>query len=134
MHHPHELIIYSRENVFKLNDIPHQCLLKTESSDNNKIRNTPTFLEHIVTRIMQYISLTGALNPSTYQLFKGTVIYCCDKKQSKTPQSSSNAQTRATYTGVLDKNLIRKCYRSIGYPIEPPSKVYKENQVTTKRV
>ena len=37
-------------------------------------------------------------------------------------------------TGMLDKNWIRLFYRSIGYPIEYPSKLYEENQETIKRV
>ena len=35
---------------------------------------------------------------------------------------------------MIDKNWIRVVYRSIGYPIEPPSNVYEENQATIKRV
>ena len=38
------------------------------------------------------------------------------------------------YTGVLDQNWIRKFFRSIGYPIGPPSKIYEENQAKVRRV
>ena len=36
------------------------------------------------------------------------------------------------YTGVLDKNCIRDLFRLIGYLIEPPSKIYEDNQSTIK--
>ena len=35
---------------------------------------------------------------------------------------------------MLDQNWIRDLFRSIGYPIGPPSKLYKDNQATIKRV
>ena len=38
------------------------------------------------------------------------------------------------YTGVLDQNWTRKLFRSIGYPIGPPSKLYEDKQSTLKRV
>ena len=38
------------------------------------------------------------------------------------------------YKGVLDQNWIRDFFRSIGYPIGPPSKVYEDNQATIKIV
>ena len=37
------------------------------------------------------------------------------------------------YTGVLDKHWIRKLFRSIGYPIGPPSKLYEDKQATIER-
>ena len=33
-------------------------------------------------------------------------------------------------TGVLDQNWIRNFFRSIDYPIGPPSKIYKNSQET----
>ena len=60
--HPHEPIIYPKENNLKLNDIPHQNFFKVVSSEI-KISNTPTFFTHIVTRITHKIFLTGALQP-----------------------------------------------------------------------
>ena len=38
------------------------------------------------------------------------------------------------YTWVLDKNWIRDFFRSIGYTIGPPPKIYEDNQSTIKRV
>ena len=38
------------------------------------------------------------------------------------------------YTGVLDKNWIRKFYISIGCPIGTPSKLYEDNKETIKVV
>ena len=36
------------------------------------------------------------------------------------------------YTGVLDQNWIINLFRSIGYPIGPPSKIYEDNRATIK--
>ena len=38
------------------------------------------------------------------------------------------------YTRVLDKNLIRNFYISIGYQIGPPSKIYEDKQATNKGI
>ena len=38
------------------------------------------------------------------------------------------------YTAVLYQNWIRYLFRSIGYPIGPPSKLYGDNQATVKIV
>ena len=54
---------------------------------------------------------------STVHLFNSYLIYCCARKQSETSRSISNAETRSMYTGVLNKNWIRKFFRSIVYPI-----------------
>ena len=37
------------------------------------------------------------------------------------------------YKGVLDQNWIRDLFRSIGYPIGPPSKIYEDNQATIEK-
>ena len=39
MHHPHEPIIYSRKNTFKLNNIPYQCLFKAGFAEIKKLSN-----------------------------------------------------------------------------------------------
>ena len=70
----------------------------------------------------------------TVHLFNDTLIYWCSSKQPETPRISSNTETRAIYTGVLDQNWIRDFFRSIGYPIGPPPKLYEDNQATIKRV
>ena len=46
----------------------------------------------------------------------------------------SNAETRAIYKGVLDQIWIRDFFRSVGYPIGPPSKLYEENRAKIKIV
>ena len=89
-----------------------------QKSEEN--RNTPTSYIYCgadnETNLSDKHSVT-----STAPLFNDTIIYWCSKKkQSETPKSSSNAETRALYTVVLDKNWIRNFYRSIGYPIFPP--------------
>ena len=52
--------------------------------------------------------------------FNGTLIDFCAKKQSETSRTSSNLETRAIYTGVLDQNCIIKFFRLICYTILPP--------------
>ena len=34
---------------------------------------------------------------------------------------------------MLDQNWIRDLFRSTGYPIRPPSKIYEENQAIIKK-
>ena len=69
---------------------------------------------------------------STDRLLNGTIINWFSKKQIKTLQSSSNAETIAMYTGVVDQNWMIMCCRSIEYPIGSLSKLYEGNQATTK--
>ena len=38
------------------------------------------------------------------------------------------------YTGLLDQNWIKDFFRSIGYLIGPPSKLYEDNQAKIKSV
>ena len=44
MHQPHEPIMYSRNNIFKLNDIPHQYLFKSGSAEIKKTQEYSKFL------------------------------------------------------------------------------------------
>ena len=53
-------------------------------------------------------------------------------KQYETSRISSNVETRAMYTGVVDQNRIINFFRSIGYPTGPQSKFYGDNQATIK--
>ena len=48
MHHPHEPNIYSRNNIFKLIEKPHQCFYKEVSSDIKKYKNNTTYFTHTV--------------------------------------------------------------------------------------
>ena len=48
MHHPHKPIIYSRNNIFKLNDIPHQLFLKAGSAYINKNTGMIQLNSHIL--------------------------------------------------------------------------------------
>ena len=36
MHHQHEPIVYSRKNIFKLNEIPHKHFFKAVSAEINQ--------------------------------------------------------------------------------------------------
>ena len=71
---------------------------------------------------------------SIVHIFNVTIVYWCSKKQSKTPINSSNAETRAIYTGLLDQNWIIDFSMRIGYPIGTSSKLYEDNQATIKIV
>ena len=44
MHHPHEPIMYLRNNIFKLNDTPYQFFFKAVSERINKNQENPNFL------------------------------------------------------------------------------------------
>ena len=63
-----------------------------------------------------------------------TSSYTGVPKKPETSRSIYNSETRAMYTGVLDQNWTINFFRSIGYPIVPSSKIYKDNQSTIKGV
>ena len=63
MHHPNEPIMYSKNDIFRLNGSPNQCFFKAGSEEIKKLRNTTDFFTHIVTQIMQYISLIDYKSP-----------------------------------------------------------------------
>ena len=50
MYHPYEPIMYSNNNIFKLNDIPHQCFLKAGISEINKTQEYSNYLQDILRR------------------------------------------------------------------------------------
>ena len=52
IHNPNEPIMYSINNIFKLNEIPHQCFFKAGSAEIKKISNTPNFFTYNATWIM----------------------------------------------------------------------------------
>ena len=102
MHHHHEPIIYSRNNIFKLNDIPYQCFSKACSAEIKKTQEQSNFLytycgaDH-ARDLSNRCSIILTDNP-----FNGNVIDWYDTKKSETPRRISNTQTRAFHTGVLD--------------------------------
>ena len=55
MHHPHEPIMYSRNRIYKNNEIPHQCYFEAGDAEIKKIGNTPASSTHIVMQIMPEI-------------------------------------------------------------------------------
>ena len=134
MHHPHEPMMYSIKKSFNKNESPHQCFFKAGDVEINKNQEYSNFLHtYCDSDHARDISDRRSV-ASTAHLFNGTVIGCSPNKQPDTYISSSNAETRAMYTGVLYQNCIRNFYRSIGYPIGLPSKLYKDIQATIKRV
>ena len=115
-------------------DIPHQCYFKSGYAEISKNREYSNILhakcdaDHAI-----YFSDRRSVT-STFHIFNGTNIDWCDKKQYGTSRNSSNAETIAMYTGVLDQTWIRYLFRSISYPIVPPSKIYEYNQAKINRL
>ena len=134
IHHPHELIMYLINKIFKTNESQHQCFFKSGDAEINKNQEYSNFLyTYFGADHARYISGRRSLT-STSHLFNGNVVYWCSKKKSDTSRSSSNTETIIMYTLVLDKNWIINFCRSISYPIGPPSKLYEDNQSTIKKV
>ena len=101
---------------------------------SKKIRNNPTSYTPIVMQIMTDIYLTDT---QSHQYFIYSVVPSqigVTKIQYETSRRSFNAETRTIYTGVLYPNWIKKFFRSIVYPIGPPSKLYEDNQTKIKSV
>ena len=103
MHHPHEPIIYSRKKINKTEDIPHQCYFKAGDPEIRKTKEYSNFLH-------TYFDADHARDISdrrsitfTFHLLNDTMTDCCAKKKYEIYRSTSNAETRAMYTGVLDK-------------------------------
>ena len=71
---------------------------------------------------------------SSAHLFNGNDIYWCANKKCATFIISSNVEATEIYTGVFYQNFIRNFYRSIGYPIRIPSKIYEDNQAKVLRI
>ena len=133
MHHPHKPIMYSRNRIYKTHEIPHKCFFKSGDAEINKNKEYTNLLH-------TYCDADHAINISdrcsvilTVHLFNGTLIDCCSKKQSENSIVSSNAETRAIHTGVLDSNWVRNFFKPIGSSIGTPSKLYEDNQATIKR-
>ena len=55
MHHPREHIMYSRKNIFILNDIRFLFFFRSGTAEIKKHRNNSTYFTHNVMQIMQYI-------------------------------------------------------------------------------
>ena len=76
--HPHQPIIYPRNNIFILNQIPYQCFLR-QILQKNKIRNTPTYFTHNAEYIMQeiylkVITLPQQISASMEQSYTGVPV------------------------------------------------------------
>ena len=125
--------MYSRKK-FKKKESQHQCFFKEGGAEINKNKECSNFL-HTYCDAYNGRDLSDRRSvTSTAHLFNSTIIDWCARKKSDTYRSNSITETGAMYTGVLDKNWIRNFYKSIGYPIGPPSKIYEDNQAIIKRV
>ena len=132
MHHPHEPIMYSRNNIYKTEEIPHQCYFTAEDSEINKNKEYSKFF-HKYCDADHAIDIAGRRSvKSIVHLLNVNLADICAKKQYETSRISPNEETRSIYTGVLDQNWIRNFFRSIYYPIGPPLKLCEENQATIK--
>ena len=121
-------IITSKQTISHINVSSKKVMHK-----RTKIRNNLTSSTHIllISQKRYILRVLFHLNISPLQWCHHWPV---SSKQSKTSRSSSNTETRAIYTRVLYQNWIKNFYRSIGFPIGPPSKLYKDNQATIKRV
>ena len=106
MNHLNEPIMYSRENNFKVNEIPHQCFFKIGSAETTKNQEQSNFLHTYCDEYYALDIYDKRYVTSTSHLFNGTIIDWCAKKQSETPRSSSNTKIRAIHIGVLDQNWV----------------------------
>ena len=109
-------------------DTLHQCYFKSGNTEISKNKEYFNFLHAYCDSDHAIYIFDRLLVTSTVHIFNGTIMDWCDKKQYGTSRNSSNSETRAMYTGVLDQNWIRYLFRSISYPIGPPSKIYEYNK------
>ena len=101
---------------------------------STKISNTTTSSINIVIQIMSKISPTDAHSHQHFIFYMVKLQTSVPGKKSDTSGSSSNAETRAMYTGVLYQILTKNIFRSIGYSVGPQSKIYEDNQAKIRRV
>ena len=109
--HKHEPIMYSRNKIHITEEIPHQFYFKSGDAEIRKTKECSNFL-HTYCDVDHERGVSDRRTVTfTVHLFNGTIIYWCAKKKSETSRSSSNAETRAMYTGVLYQNCIRYLFR-----------------------
>ena len=111
MHHPHETIAYSRNKMYKMYEIPHQYILKAGDAEIDKNQEYSNFLHTYCDADHSRDISDRPSVTSTFYIFNGNLIYWCANKQFETSGSSSNADTRSMYTGVLDQNWTRNFFR-----------------------
>ena len=116
MQKPHEPIMYPRNIITRVNDTPHQYFFKAGSTEMNKNQEYSNFFHTYCDADHARDLYDRRSVTSIYHPFKGTVIDCCTKKQSKTSRHRSNAETRAIYIGMLYKNWIVFKNRSLVTP------------------
>ena len=126
--------MYSRNKIHRIDEIFHQCYFKSGDAEVIKNKEYSNLLytycyAYCARNISDRRSITSTVN-----LFNCNTIYWCARKQSETSRNISNSETIAIYTGVLDQNWIRDFFRSIGYPIVLPSKLYEDNQAKIRIV
>ena len=110
MYHQSEHIIYSGNNIFRLNKIPLKCFFNADSVEINQTKEYYNFL-HTYCDVYNSRGLIYRRSfTSTDHIFNGIIIYWRSKKQSDTFRVISNDETRAMYTGVLYQNWIRNVF------------------------
>ena len=90
--------------MYVTEDIPHQYYFKSGDAEIRKNKEYSNFLNTYFNTYHARDISYRRLVTSTVHIFNGTIIDWCDKKQYETSRKSSNAETRAMYTGVLDQN------------------------------
>ena len=120
MCHPHEHIMYSRNNIFKANEIPLKCFFKSGKAEINQTQQYSKLIHsYCGADHARDITVRRSVT-STSHLSNGAIIDWCSKKQTKTFQSSFNPETIAIYKGMVDQDCIRNFCGSIGYTIGNP--------------
>ena len=96
MHNPHEPIAYSRNNMFKTYESPHQCYFKGGDTETNNNEEYPNFL-HKYCDADHSRNLSGRRSvTSIVHLFNITLIYWCAKKNMK-PQEAVPIQKQEQF-------------------------------------
>ena len=120
--------------IFKANKSLLQCFFKSGKYGIKQTQKYSNFLHtYFCAGHARGVADRHAVT-STAHIFNGAIIYWCSKKQTETSWISSNTETIAMYTEVVDKNWIIIFCCSDGYPIVSSSKLYEYNQATIKQV
>ena len=129
MHHSNEPIAYSRNENYKLNDIPHQCFFKEGSTEIKKTRNTPTLFTQFLMQITYEIFPTGALSLQHLYSLMVPSLDGAPRNNIKHPESSpikkQDQCTQACYIKTGLKHLI--------YQLVNPYDLHQSYIITTRK-
>ena len=90
--------------IYVTEEIPNECYFKSGDAEISKNKEYSNFLNTYCNAYHVRDISYRLLVTSIVRIFDGTIIDWCDKKQYGTSRNSSNAETRAICTWVLDQN------------------------------